>query len=473
MELMDPLDAAMMTAEVLSNPLHVAALLILAPPEDAGPGYVDQLYRDGLGAADMLDPRLRRHPHRGLDTGGIWVWREAENLDLGQHVQRRTLPPGAGKDALWRLVGELHAEPLDRSRPMWMSCLIDGLPGGRFAYYLKVHHTVVDGVAGFQLIEDALSADPDRRSMRPFFVPRPNKPPGRTGARGLLRNPIPLVRSVVSAAAGSVGVIRQVVAGEVSNLVGSLITKTTVLPFDAPYTRFNGRLGPERAFAAGSWSKDRIRAVQNAAEVTANDVLTAVVAGVLREWLIAHDELPKKSLVAVCPITVRGREHGPGHGDAEGPANMFGAELCPLGTDVADPAERLALIHRAMSWAKQQVASRGSGATMLLLAPSIAPTVLLPMLRFAPKLRTGYNLPISNVPGPQQELYWNGAHVEEIYPVSAVYDGMALNVTVCVYADRFGFGYVAGRDVMPDVETLVPLTERCLAELETAVGVPQ
>jgi WS/DGAT/MGAT family acyltransferase len=469
---MDPLDAAMMTAEVLSNPLHVAALLILAPPEDAGPGYVDQLYRDGLGAADMLDPRLRRHPHRGLDTGGIWVWREAENLDLGQHVQRRTLPPGAGKDALWRLVGELHAEPLDRSRPMWMSCLIDGLPGGRFAYYLKVHHTVVDGVAGFQLIEDALSADPDRRSMRPFFVPRPNKPPGRTGARGLLRNPIPLVRSVVGAAAGSVGVIRQVVAGEVSNLVGSLITKTTVLPFDAPYTRFNGRLGPERAFAAGSWSKDRIRAVQKAAEVTANDVLTAVVAGVLREWLIAHDELPNKSLVAICPITVRGREHGPGHGDAEGSANMFGAELCPLGTDVADPAERLALIHRAMSWAKQQVASRGSGATMLLLAPSIAPTVLLPMLRFAPKLRTGYNLPISNVPGPQQELYWNGAHVEEIYPVSAVYDGMALNVTVCVYADRFGFGYVAGRDVMPDIETLVPLTERCLAELETAVGVP-
>ncbi len=211
--------------------------------------------------------------------------------------------------------------------------------------------------------------------------------------------------------------------------------------------------------------------MQNAAGVTGNDVLTAVVAGVLRDWLIAHDELPKKSLVAICPITVRGREHGADHGDADGPANMFGAELCPLGTDVADPAERLALIHRAMSWAKQQVVSRGSGATMLLLAPSIAPTVLLPMLRFAPKLRTGYNLPISNVPGPKQQLYWNGAHVEEIYPVSAVYDGMALNVTVCSYADRFGFGYVAGRDVMPDIETLVPLTERCLAELETAVGV--
>jgi len=157
--------------------------------------------------------------------------------------------------------------------------------------------------------------------------------------------------------------------------------------------------------------------------------VTAVVAGVLRSWLIAREELPKKSLVAICPITVRARGREPGADEAEH-GNMFGAELCPLGTDLVDPAERLALIHRAMSWAKQQVASRGSGATMLLLAPSIALTVLLPMVPFAPRLRTGYNLPISNVPGPRTEMYWNGAHIEELYPVSTVYDGMGLNVTV-------------------------------------------
>jgi diacylglycerol O-acyltransferase / wax synthase len=257
------------------------------------------------------------------------------------------------------------------------------------------------------------------------------------------------------------------IEGELSNLAEALTQDTGVLPFEAPYTRFNGRLGPERAVAAGSWSKTRIRAIQKAAGVTGNDVVTAVNAGVLRNWLIAHGELPKRSLVAICPITVRRREHG-ADGDQ---GNMFGAGLCPLGTDLADPAERLDLIHRAMSRAKEQVASRGSGATMLLLAPSIAPTVLLPMMPFAPKLRTGYNLPISNIPGPPNEMYWNGAHIEEIYPVSTVFDGFALNVTVCSYADRLGFGYVAGRDVMPDIETLIPLTERCLAELETAVGV--
>ena len=148
----------------------------------------------------------------------------------------------------------------------------------------------------------------------------------------------------------------------------------------------------------------------------------------------------------------------------------FGAWLCPLGTHLSDPLERLDLIHRSMSEGKRRVASRGSGASLLLLAAAIGATVLLPMLPFAPRLRTGYNLPISHVPGPSAEMYWNGAHIEEIYPVSAVYDGQAVNVTTCSYADRIGFGYVAGRDVVPDIDTLIPLTEQSLTELEAALG---
>jgi diacylglycerol O-acyltransferase / wax synthase len=123
-----------------------------------------------------------------------------------------------------------------------------------------------------------------------------------------------------------------------------------------------------------------------------------------------------------------------------------------------------------MSEGKQQVASRGSGASLLLLAPSQAVTLLLPLVPFAPKVRTGYNVPISNIPGPRTEMYWNGAHIEEIYPMSMVFDGMALTVTVCSYADRISFGYLAGRDVMPDIGAVTGLTERCLAELEAAVG---
>ena len=464
---LDPLDAAMMTGELLSSPMHVGAVLILSPPADAGRDYVDELYREALAGDDSIDPRLRRYPHRGVDTGGIWVWRDVDTVDLSQHCQRCTL--SAERDGFWRLIGELDAVRLDRSRPMWMSYLIDGLDDGRFAFYIKVHHTVIDGVAGFQMIADALSTDPMRRSMPPFYADccHGSAPP-RTST-GLLPRLVAPIRSIVGATVSSVGLIERVLAGELSTMIDSLVGHTTVLPFGAPYTRFNGRLGPERAVCGGSWSKSRIRAVQRAAGVTANDVVNAVLGAVVRRWLDDRGELPAQSLVAICPITVRDRVHltvNDQHG------NMFGLWLCPLGTNLDDPVARLALIHRSMLEGKNWVAKRGSAASLLTTAGSIGATVIFPMLPFTPKLRTGYNLPISHVPGPRDEMYWNGAHIDEMYPVSTVYDGQTLNVTTCSYADRIGFGYVAGRDVVPDIEALIPLTEQCVSELEAAVGVP-
>jgi WS/DGAT/MGAT family acyltransferase len=464
---LDPLDAAMMTAEVLSNPLNIGAVLIMSPPPDAGPGYVDELHQDALSGRSPLDPRLRRYPHRGATTIGGWAWREADSVDLSQHCQRISLAPDSSRDGLWQLISQLHAQALDRARPMWMSYLIDGFAKGRFAIYVKIHHTVADGVAGFQMIADALSPDPRCRSMPHFYAAQHRAQPHRT-TRGPLRlpNPLPALRSLAVGAVSGAALAGRVVTGEMSDVVASLTGDTTVSPLAAPYTRFNRRLGRERAVAAGTWPRTRFRALQDKAGVTGNDVVTAVVAGALRRWLIDRAELPKQSLVAICPITVRSR----GHADEEQHNNMFGAWLCPLGTHLPDPLERLDLIHRSMSEGKHRVADRGSGASMLLLAPAIAPTVFFPMLRFMPRLRTGYNLPISHVPGPPVEMYWNGAHIEEIYPVSAVYDGQALNITTCSYADRIGFGYVAGRDAVPDIDTLITLTEQSLTELESALG---
>ena len=461
---LDPLDAAMMTAELLSNPLHVGAILILSAPRDAGPDYVDQLYREALTADDPVDSRLRRYPHRGVDTAGIWVWHETETLDMSQHCQRRTA--SAGRDGLWRLIGDLHAQPLDRSRPMWMSYLIDGFDRSHFAFFVKIHHSVIDGVAGLRMIADAFSTDPTRRSIPPFYAARHlESMVPQIGRKPNLLGPL---RSLVGAAKSSVGLIERVVTGEVSKLVDSLAARTTVLPFGAPYTRFNGRLGRERVVAANSWPKDRIKAIQEATGVTGNDVVTTAIAGALRRWLLDRAELPEKSVVAICPITVRDDNvdatdslHG----------NRFGAWLCPLGTDLADPAARLDLIHRSMSAGKHWVAKRGSAASLLTVAASMAATVLPPLLPFTAKLRTGYNLPISHLRGPQSQMYWNGAQLEEIYPVSAVYDGQALNVTTCSYAGRIGFGYVAGRDAVPDIAALTALTETALTELESAVGV--
>jgi diacylglycerol O-acyltransferase / wax synthase len=465
---LDPLDAAMITADVLSNPLNIGAVLLLSPPPDAGPGYVDDIYQDSLAGGDPVDPRLRRYPHHGMETAGGWVWREADAIDLSRHCKRSTLAPGAGRAGLWRLISELHAEHLDRSRPMWMSYLIDGLDDGQFAFYIKLHHTVMDGVAGLQTLTDALSADPQRRSIPAFYADRfvgPQGPAQHQG--GHLPNPLSLLGSGLRIATSAVTLAEHVLMGEVTGTLASLTGDTTMLPVSAPYVRFNGRLGPDRAVAAATWPKSRFQAFASKADVTANDVVTAVIAGALRHWLHNEGELPRRSLVAICPITVHGHELS----RSERHGNMFGAWLCPLGTNLTDPAERLDLIHRSMSEGKHQVAVRGAAASLVLIAASVAPTVLLPMMPFAPKTHVGYNLPISHVPGPTDEMYWNGAHVEDIYPVSAVYDGQALNITTCAYADRIGFGYIAGGETFPDIAELIPLTEQALTELEKTVGV--
>jgi diacylglycerol O-acyltransferase len=138
MDLLDPLDAALVEMEPRTQPQHVAAVLILLPPDGAGPDYVDDLYRAALASTAPIDPRLSRYPYRGTDTGGMWIWRDAENLDIKEHVKRATLPPGAGREAFWLLISELHAQGLDRSRPMWTFHLIDGLDDGHFAFYASV-----------------------------------------------------------------------------------------------------------------------------------------------------------------------------------------------------------------------------------------------------------------------------------------------------------------------------------------------
>lgn len=463
MATLDPLDAMLLTAELISSPMHVAVALIMSPPKGmTGTAFIDEMYEQGLTAPDPIDPRLRRRPHRGVDTGGLWAWREVADLDLSHHLHRLTLPAGSNTAALWELVSELHAEPLDRSAPLWMAYLIDGLAGERCALYIKIHHIVVDGVAGLQMIADSLTTDPDRRGMPPFYASAvPDEP--ATKRRGF--NPLSVVRDVAGAAVSGLSLARNVASAEVANIVGGLMTSTVAAPFGAPHTRFNTKLGPGRVFAATSLDRKRIRAIQHAADVTGNDVVTALVTGVLRDWLTKQDELPDQSLVALCPVTVRGRDAA---GD-DGHGNQFGLGLCPLPTAIEDPAERLSLVHYAMSNVKHQVAANGPGAMLIVLMPAVVPTALSPMLPFGSRVRPSYNLPISNVPGPRERSYFNGASIDEIYPVSVVYDGMALNVTLCSYADQIGVGYVADRDVLADIDDLIPLTEVALAELEAAV----
>jgi WS/DGAT/MGAT family acyltransferase len=355
--------------------------------------------------------------------------------------------------------------------PLWASWLIDGFdadgPGGPFALYIKVHHTVVDGVAGLRMITDSLSPDPDRRGMPPFYADKTGDTEGGHHAGWRVPNPLAGVRAVADAVAAGLDLPRRVAAAELATVVGSLTSDAVVAPLAAPQTRFNTRLGPRRAATGTSLPRDLIRAVRDAAGVSSNDVVTTVISGALRQWLIDVGELPARSLVAMCPVSVRTRD---ATGTATG-GNRFGLGLCPLGTDLGDPAERLALVHEAMSRIKQQVAQRGADAMLAVMAPAIGSTVVMPLLPFGAIMPPSCNMAISNVPGPAEDMFYNGAHLDAIYPVSTAFDGMGLNVTVCSYADRIEVGYVTDAELMDDVSALVPLTRAALADVAAAVGV--
>lgn len=477
MESLETLDSLMLAGEKLGSAMHVGVVLILSPPAeaaDAGPkAYVDKLYEDSLIIDQKVDPRLRRHPHRGADTGGIWVWREVPEIDLRAHVHRVTLTPGSGPADLWEVVSELHGGRLDMSVPMWTSYLIDGLPDGRFALYIKIHHTIIDGVAGLRMISNSLSPDPDKRWMPPFYAEKsaPGTPEKRSRSkRPTLPNPFQAVRAVADAAAAGLDLTRRVAEAELANIIGSMVTDAVVAPFEAPQTRFNAKLGPRRAAAGTSLDRERVRAIQEATGATGNDVVTTLIAGAMRAWLLERDQLPDRTLVAMCPVSVRNREGGP-ESSATDSGNKFGLGLCPLGTDIADAGERLAFIQLAMTNIKKQVITKGSDAMLAVMGPAIGSTVVIPLLPFGTLLPPSCNMAISNVPGPREEMYYNGAHLDEIYPVSSIYDGMGLNVTVCGYAGRIAVGYVTDADVMPRVAELIPLTEQALTELEAAIGI--
>lgn len=490
MRLMDPFDAIMLVAEGLGNPMHFGSAIVLTPPPDAGPDYLDRIYAATVSDHFEVAPTFRRRPHRGVETGGLWFWRDEDPV-LTEHVHRVSLGGGTLEE-VWELIGVLHAEPLPQDRPMWAAWLIDGLVDGRFVLYTKVHHAVLDGVSGLRLVGERTSPDADDRDMPPFHAHRrPDGSPdgalvgeAQDDTAASPGNPVTLalrwgaaVTSTVAGAGGAAlgavggaaGLAVRMVEGQVEAVTRGLTADDAPLPFTAPRTRLNGALDSTRVFAAQSWPRERLRAVQVAAGVTSNDVVTALVSGALRAWLLAHDELPKDTLVAICPVSVRARDTGE---EGSGGGNAFGTAVCALGTDREDPEERLDVIHRSMDRGKSQVYRLGPLPSLTVAAPSILPTILLPMLPFDPHVPPGFNVPISNVPGPREARYWNGAHVDALYPVSVVYDGIALNVTVCTYDDQVCFGFVAGGKAFPDVDELVPLVEEALAELETALGVP-
>ncbi len=453
MGMIAPLDAAFLIQEAREHPMHVGGLQLFHAPPGADEDYVGELYRELLGYTGVA-PIFARRPRDPVDTlGNLW-WKAETDIDIEYHVRRSALPrPGRVRELL-ELVSRLHGSLLDRHRPLWEYHLIEGLSDGRFASYAKCHHALADGITLTRKVLQSCSADPEVRGKPPMWTPD-DQAPG-PAVRRRAGNPLEMFRNAGRSLMGFRGM------GSMLAEYGraALRDQTAVLPYEAPRSMLNKPISGSRRVAAQSWDIARVLTVAKKRGVTLNDVVLAMSAGALRRYLISHDALPDDPLIASVPVSIRTG----GAGGGEGNAITF--VLCNLATNLDNPDDRIEAITASMRATKDVMADRpGLQLAALGVLTAVGPAVLtrIPGSSAAPP---PYNVLISNVPGPRERLYWNGAAMAAIYPLSIPTENQALNITCLSYADHLEFGLVGCRLAVPKLQRLLDYLEDSLAELE-------
>jgi len=453
-------DAGFLSAEQPEWPFHVSALLILDPGESE---------RFSLASLrQQLLNRIHRVPQfrwvvgddvLPLLTKPVWV--DDPHFDIDRHLHRVAVASPGDERELSRLVGDLVSTRLPRTKPLWEMWIIEGLANGRVALLSKVHHSIVDGESGVELVTLLfdLEPEPEPGPPAPDWVPEPA--PSATAqltnaAAGLLSWPFKAVDLGWS-------VVRQAAtyASHGGDEVGP------VVPFSGPRTPFNGELTQDRGFASASLDLERCQAVKQSAGVKLNDVILTVVSGALRTYLADVDVLPESPLVAQMPVSLRRGDGGDHVGTRV--ANIF----VPIATDEDVPAARLASIHRTTTQAKQvrRELDEHSGAGITdMLPPGLMALASRQWIigHFDSVMAPFFNVVVSNVVGSPTEIYVVGARVEAFYPMGPLVLGSGLNFTVVSNAGSLDFGLLTCPDLVPDAWDVANRLQPALDELATA-----
>jgi diacylglycerol O-acyltransferase len=484
------LDATFLHMETSKQFGHVSGLSIFEKPDSPGydpyTAWKSQL-SERLHLLEPLRRRLAEVP-LGLDHP---YWVEDSNFDLDFHVRHTAVPPPGRNEQLQNTVARLVSHPLDRSRPLWLSYVIEGLEGDRFAVLSTVHHATVDGASGMELLTIMLDDSPEGREIPPPGEPwEPERPPTdlqllartaltlpRKPARALLltartarevgnatRNPalVATANQMRRSLRGPVGTVLNVGRdrGEDRDPPPPL---PSVRP---PRTPFNRPITPHRKLAIGTTSLEDVKVIKNAFGVTVNDVVMAVCAGGLRRWLEDHDALPEDPLVALIPVSLRTGE------EEHRWTNRVSMLTAVLPTDEPDSVARLQRVHDGMANSKELFqALPAERLTDYTEFPP--PAVFARAMRLSARLQLGSrftpgNLVISNVPGSRVPLYAAGAKLLHYYPVSVIVEGQGLNITVQSYLDKLDFGLICCPELVPDVDTMLAAILEDIDTLHTA-----
>jgi len=474
---LSPSDSMFLYGESREQMMHVAGMMPFTPAPDSPPDQLRELMNALRAGAEVHPPWNLKLSTPDVLWNPLQAWIEEPDVDLEYHVRRSALPSPGDERELGILVSRLHGHHVDFHRPPWEMHLIEGLERGRFAWYIKVHHALLDGYTAMQTLITALTHDPDERDRPLFFsIPpreRPRRPlpsselpempdQGDASAAGAESRGIhypELLAAVREQYGASKSVVRALM-----NVVRSSRAHDheLVSPLEAPRCVLNARISKSRRFATQSLALPRLREIARASGGTLNDVVLALSGACLRRYLLEQGALPDAPLIAMLPVAIRAK-------DELGGGNAVGAILATLATDIDDPAERLARIIHSTTRAKQQLQGMSKAAILQYSALLTAPSMLQMIPRTAGHLRPTFNVVISNVPGPDRPLYFRGARLEASYPMSVPVHGQALNITCNSYAGMVCFGFTGCRDTVPHLQRLAVHCGEALGELEHAV----
>lgn len=467
MAIMSPIDAGFLLIESREHPMHVGALSLFTPPESMAPSEFARSLHDSFLGVEDLRPIFRRKPGQLLRSFSTLRWAEDDDVDLDYHVRLLALPePGRVRELL-ELASMLHGTLLDRHRPLWEVYVIEGLEDGRVALFSKTHHALMDGISAALTWYSVMSPDPDARDCVPPWALRKPQAPRAVAEPGGFH---PLAR--LGSAVATVRDVAGLAPALASDGVRLFTESAAAQPFQAPHSIFNVPITGARRFAAQSWASARFLKISRGAGVSFNDAVLAVCSGAIRRYLAELGELPDKPLIAMVPVSLRGRAgSGTDEAGAGSTGNAVGAALCDLGTDLVDPESRLRRIHESMCLAKASMEGRSA-----LQITALSGVNIVGMgLQFVPGAsslagRPAFNIVISSVPGPREVQYWNGGRLESSYPASIPMDDLAVNITVISYADTLQFGIVGCRRSVPKLQRLLVHLEDSLAELEDMIA---
>ena len=457
-------DAAFLYGETNNWHMHVTGLMIV-DAESAPDGWSFEKFRKILISRLPEVPQLRWRlvdVPLGIDRPS---WVEDPEIDPDFHIRHIAVPPPGGEAELGALVGQLVSYQLDRSRPLWEAWCIEGLEGGRVAILQKMHHAIVDGMSGAGLAEILLDLEPiPRESTSEMTHDIGSEQPSqvemliRAMLRTATRTPFRMMR-FFRQSVEQVVAVAPILRGE----------KPVSLPLTTPWTILNRAPSGRRAFSSAKVDLERVKAVKAAAGVKLNDVVLALVSGSLRNYLSMVDSLPESTLVVQCPVSLRSDT------DKDAVGNNIGSIFPALGTDIDDPAERLAAIHESTRSSKEM--REAMAARQIMGLTDVTPPGLITLAaRMYTSAGLSHRAPppvstiVSNVPGPDFPLYIAGGKLESLYPMGPLLVGMSTNITVFSFNGQLQIGVMSCPDTIPEPHLIAEGMEDALAELERSFG---